>query len=266
LDDAFALNPMGDVLWRGEVAGYLTGADPFKPQVRLAGELGPRPARDRAARRLEAFVAAQASQRLAPLKRLMDAVASGTLKGLARGLAYRLIEGGGWIARQAVEGDLLHLSRTERRALKTLGVRFGQFTLSIVLTEAGAALARAFAARAVPDSPQALGLRGKVRIGRLAVTGVAGGSTLSDAARADLGWSGAQARDILRALGYAPWRNAETQAVVWRRRRPATARLQDPIGGGVSPFAALAALRQTPAAPPQRPRRRAARGPRHVRH
>lgn len=54
------------VLWRGEAAGQLTGGGPFSPRVRLFGELGPEPARERAARRLEAFVAAEASLRLAP--------------------------------------------------------------------------------------------------------------------------------------------------------------------------------------------------------
>ena len=96
-DEAFALAPDGVVLWRGEAAGRLTGDQPFNPRVSLFGDLGPAAERARAARRLEAFVAAEAARRLGDFRRLGEAVASGDLKGLARGLAYRLIEAGGAI-------------------------------------------------------------------------------------------------------------------------------------------------------------------------
>ena len=43
-DEAFALTPDGTVLWRGEAAGVLAGGEPFKPRVRLLGDLGPEPA------------------------------------------------------------------------------------------------------------------------------------------------------------------------------------------------------------------------------
>ena len=151
-DDAFALEPTGDILWRGEAAGTLAGDQPFNPAVRLYGELGAAPARERAVRRLEAFVAAEASRRLWALKGLGDAVASGGVRGLARGLAYRLIEAGGVLDRRAVEADLGHLSRAERRALRDLGVRFGEFCLSLPSqTEPPARdVALAFALQAAP--------------------------------------------------------------------------------------------------------------------
>jgi ATP-dependent RNA helicase SUPV3L1/SUV3 len=63
-DDAFALTPDGMVLWRADIVGKLSGGGPFSPRVRLLGELGPTHARERATRRLEAFVAAEASARL----------------------------------------------------------------------------------------------------------------------------------------------------------------------------------------------------------
>ena len=91
-DEAFALEPGGAVLWRGQAAGEIMGGGPFSPRVRLFGEFGADAARERAARRLEAYVAAEASRRLAVLKRLKAAIADGRLKGLARGLAYQLVE------------------------------------------------------------------------------------------------------------------------------------------------------------------------------
>ena len=49
------------------------------------------------------------------LRRLRQAVETGTLKGLPRGVAFRLIEAGGLIDRREVERDLAALSQVERR-------------------------------------------------------------------------------------------------------------------------------------------------------
>jgi ATP-dependent RNA helicase SUPV3L1/SUV3 len=292
-DSAFALDAAGEVLWRGDAAGALVGADPFKPVVRLHGELGPPSARERAARRLEAFVAVEASRRLEGLKALSDAVASGALKGLARGLAYRLLETGGTLERRAVERDIAHLSRAERRALKVMGVRFGRFAVWLALSPEARLVAEAFALRAAPDwrpggdgpwrlpdpplPPRALGLRGLARIGRLAVPAerlerlgahldagrTAAGVSLSDAQLLDLGWSRAEAFEILRGLAFTPaGRAAPGEAVVWRRR-PGATRTAAPAKGPAphSPFAALGALQPALAAARRPPRRRKTRQP-----
>src|SRR5204863_194405 len=100
---------------------------PFAARVLLYGELGPEPARQRAARRLEAFIAAEAGRRLGPLRRLDEAMAQGRLKGLARGVAFRLSEAGGVMERRTLDADLRALSQAERRELRTLGVRIGTF-------------------------------------------------------------------------------------------------------------------------------------------
>jgi ATP-dependent RNA helicase SUPV3L1/SUV3 len=284
-DDAFSLGPAGDILWRGEAAGVLAGDQPFNPVVRLHGELGPAAARERAIRRLEAFVAAEASRRLWALKGLGDAVTSGALKGLARGVAYRLIESGGVVDRRAVEADLGQLSRAERRALAALGVRFGEFCLFLPSQMFGAAkdVAAAFASQAAPDwrprgegvlalpsAPvpvRALGMRGLMAIGGLAASpmmlerlsealraGAAGGGVrLTEAARANLGLGESEANRILRGLGFVPVRKGGSdEPKSWRRRRlksPAPA----PAATPHSPFAALASLK-SPARPPRRRR------------
>ena len=136
-DEAFSLGPHGTVRWRGLAAGEIAGGAPFKPRVLLIGEFGHDAARERAARRLEAFVAGEASRRLASLKRLSEAIADGTLKGLARGVAYQLVEQFGILDRRRAEEHIRALSRNERRVLKALGVRFGAFSLYLpaLLTE-----------------------------------------------------------------------------------------------------------------------------------
>jgi ATP-dependent RNA helicase SUPV3L1/SUV3 len=285
-DEAFALAPDGLVLWRGEAAGALAGDRPFAPRVRLFGELGAAPARERAARRLEAFLAAEAGRRLPSLRKLDEAVASGALKGLPRGLAYRLIEAGGVLARTGLEAELKSLSQAERRALRSLGVRLGAFAVFLPeLTGPARAFTRPFALAAAPawtppdaglvampsppPSVRALALRGLAQVGVQAVpveqlerldellrsaAKQGEGVLFSDQAREELGWSETEARAVLRALGWAPVGRGPTQ--VWRRRAEPKHAPRSAGGAPMSPFSALAALKAAAKRPKRRPPRR----------
>jgi ATP-dependent RNA helicase SUPV3L1/SUV3 len=291
-DGAFALQPDGMVLWGGEAAGQLSGGTPFAARVRLFGELGPEPARERAARRLEAFVAAEAGRRLAPLRRLESAVTEGRLKGLARGLAYRLIEAGGVLDRRPLEPDLHALSQAERRALRALGVRIGAFSVYLpgLLTER----ARSFAMAFVPpgasgwsppfDRPSplpspappaaALSARGLRAVGDLVLPVDAlerldallrgaprqgAGVSLSEQAVEELGWSMAEASQVMRGLGFVPMGPKEQAApLAWRLARRGRERPAPPGKAPAhSPFAALAALKAAPPRRRRRPRKKA---------
>jgi ATP-dependent RNA helicase SUPV3L1/SUV3 len=247
--------------------------------------------RERAVRRLEAFIAAEANRRLAPLRALKSAVAEGRLKGLARGLAYQILEAGGVIDRRGVETQIKALSIAERRALKALGVRFGAFSLFLPALLAPEALrfTAAFADRAAPTwrsrpdglsplpspAPPALVLAQR---GQRAVAGLsapvealerldaalrlapmqAGGFPLSEAALAGLGWTRAEAVRVLRGLGFAPARgDANTEKALWRRRQPRRNEAAKPSATPASPFAALASLTPAKPPPPRHRRRRA---------
>jgi ATP-dependent RNA helicase SUPV3L1/SUV3 len=274
-DEAFALAPDGVVLWRGEAAGTIAGGVPFAPRVRLYGDLGPPHVRERAARRLEAFVAAEAD---------------GRIKGLARGLAYRLIEAGGVLDRGPVRAEAKALSQVERRALKGLGVRLGAFSLYLpaLLNLEALVFAQAFAGPSwrppinkvsrllePPPAPVALAAFGLRAVGRHAVPVEAlerldsllraaprqgQGALLTDQAREELGWDEGETREILRALGFAPAAKIKAgEPIAWRRRgekpRIEPVRATHPA----SPFAALAALTAPKPAPEttaRRPRRR----------
>ncbi len=215
-DEAFALASGGVVTWRGEVAGEIIGGEPFAPRVRLIGEFGAEPQRERAARRLEAFAAAEASERLSALKQLKEAIEDGRLKGLARGLAYELVEQFGALDRRAAEARIRLLSRNERRTLKALGVRFGAFSLYLpsLLEPKAQRLAFAYADLASPawrpdagtlnplprpiPRPQALALRGLCAVGQFAAP-IAELERLDALARA--AWpEGAGAIDVTDAL------------------------------------------------------------------
>jgi len=274
-DEAFAVDPHGVVSWRGDAVGVLAGDQPFSPIVRLYGALGPAPTRARAARRLEAFVAAEAGRRLASLKRLVDAVANGEIKGLARGLAYRIIEAGGAIARAEVEADVQALSQGERRRLRSLGVRIGTFSLFLPqqLAPEPRTFAAAFARSAAP--PRALGLNGLIAVGAAAESvetleqlgerlrqsaGPGGTVALTDAACGALGWTPGHGATVMRALGYIPAGKAAPDAPrAWRRRRSAKPTAPDTPAPVASPFAALASLQPVTGAVRRRPRRRKVR-------
>jgi ATP-dependent RNA helicase SUPV3L1/SUV3 len=290
-DAGFALSPNGMVLWRGEAAGQLTGGGPFSPRVRLLGAYGASTVRERATRRLEAFVAAEASRRLAPLRRLKAAIAEGRIKGLARGLGYQLVEGCGVVDREAVRGEVRALSQDERRALKSLGVRFGAFSLYLpaLFRPEARAFSAAFAELALPgwsppggdeltrlpDPPPpaaALAYRGLRAVSGFAAPVEAlerldaairaapqesGGAMLTPQAVAEFGWSADETDQILRALGFAPARKINAEgAKLWRRRKPARAEPASTATQSTSPFAALAALTPAPPTPARRPKRK----------
>jgi len=291
-DDAFSLSPAGIVAWRGVAAGEVAGGGPFKPRVRLIGEFGAEAARERAARRLEAFVAAEASRRLAALKRLTEAIADGRLKGLARGVAYHLVEQSGILDRRKADEHIRALSRQERRVLKSLGVRFGAFSLYLpaLLTVEAQAVGAVFARLAAPHwrpaagglpllprpapPAEALSLRGLRAVGSVAAPvlmleridslarGEGGGPgvlELNSELSASLGWTPAETEQILRALGFVRIRKAdEAQASQWRLRPMAPRERPAP-----SPPAAFASASQPrpdrPASAQRRARRRRSR-------
>ena len=269
-DEAFGVTPDGAVLWRGTRVGQVLGGEPFTPRIRLLGDLGPAAARERAATRLEAWLAGEAGRALRPLRRLRTAIESGTLKGLPRGVAFRLVEAGGIIDRREVERDLAALSQAERRTLKAFGVRLGAHSvwLPALLKGRGKAVAQAFTAgetfrpkaaglSVLPDPPpsaRALSAWGLRAVGRFAAPvellealgerRARGEGRLSDHDLADLGVTADEARALSAALKS---NRAQQPDKPGRPPRP----MKD------SPFAALSAL--TPAAPPvrrKRPRRR----------
>ena len=250
-DESFALAPNAMVLWRGHSVAELVGGGPFAPKLRLLGEGGPVAARERAARRLESFVAGEAREALGPLEQLKAAVADGRLEGLARGLGYQIVENFGLLDRKDADEHIRALWRHERKALKDLGVRFGAFSLYLpgLLTpetrwirEVFAELARpgwrpaAGALTPLPNPlppPESLALRGLRAIVGLAAPVEAleridafaraaeaeGGFALTEALLAELSWTKPQAERVTRALGYVPARKNDIgEVLLWRRR------------------------------------------------
>ncbi|WP_371832846.1 helicase-related protein [Mesorhizobium koreense] len=125
-----ALASDGTVRWIGAPVATLTASDDaLKPRViLLADEQLTGPARDKVAARAERFVNYQVESLLKPLNDLSTAE---QLSGMARGIAFRLVENFGLLNRRDVAADVKALDQDARAALRRLGVRFGAYHIFV---------------------------------------------------------------------------------------------------------------------------------------
>ncbi len=128
------LDDDGTVWWRSAPVGQLQkGPAPLRPSLAITGlaEVTPN-LRGRVEDRLKDFVAAKIEGLLGPLVALQTAANSESedgLKGLTKGVAYRLVENFGATSRTQFGDDLKQIDQEERAKLRKLGMRFGEFTL-----------------------------------------------------------------------------------------------------------------------------------------
>ncbi|MGE0408385.1 MAG: helicase-related protein, partial [Amphiplicatus sp.] len=132
--DELVLREDGAISWRASgVARLAKGPAPLRPDIHISGldSLSPH-LRGRIKDRLDQFLAARIEILLGDLIALNNAVNAGDaggLNGLARGVAFRLIENFGAMSRAQFDDELKQLDQTERGKLRKLGVRFGEYTL-----------------------------------------------------------------------------------------------------------------------------------------
>ncbi|WP_027166686.1 helicase-related protein [Mesorhizobium sp. WSM3224] len=121
-----ALGSDGVLRWIGAPIGTLVGGDEaLKPRlVLLADEQLTGPAREKVAARAERFVNFQIETLLKPLVDLKNA---DQLTGIARGIAFQLVEHFGLINRRDIAEEMKSLDQEGRAALRRLGVRFGAY-------------------------------------------------------------------------------------------------------------------------------------------
>lgn len=165
--DAFRIDRQGQLLWRDEPIARLEPADdPLKPTlVLLADEHLSAPDRDKVEARLATWIVEIVAERLKPLVDLQKAE---DVAGLARGIAFRLVESLGVLKRDSVAEEIKSLDQTARAQLRKYGVRFGAFNIYFppLLKPAAADLALALWAlkhaeaagldrKALPEPPRA---------------------------------------------------------------------------------------------------------------
>ncbi|APH69988.1 helicase-related protein [Aquibium oceanicum] len=128
----FALGSDGILRWIGApIATLVAGDDVLKPRVVLfADEQLTGPSRDKVVARIERYANYQIESLLKPLLDLRNAE---QLSGMARGVAFRLVENLGIINRRDIADEIKGLDQEARAALRRLGVRFGAYHIFIPL-------------------------------------------------------------------------------------------------------------------------------------
>jgi ATP-dependent RNA helicase SUPV3L1/SUV3 len=118
----------GGLMWGDQAVGrLLAGDEPLKPRVKafVDDEAGAEVA-EKVERRLQHFIDRKIATLFEPLLAMSRDEA---LTGLARGFAFRLVEGLGILPRGQVAAEVKELDQSARGALRKHGVRFGQFTV-----------------------------------------------------------------------------------------------------------------------------------------
>ena len=125
-DDQFVLASDGTIRWVGEAVGKLVaGDDTLAPRVRIvADEHLTGASRDAVQARLDLWIKAHVEKLLGPLLTLSRAE---DLTGIARGVAFQLVESLGVIERQRIAEEVKGLDQTARASLRNYGVRFGAY-------------------------------------------------------------------------------------------------------------------------------------------
>jgi ATP-dependent RNA helicase SUPV3L1/SUV3 len=157
-NDQIVLANDGALRWTGDVVGKLiAGDDTLRPRIRIvADEHLTGPAREMVQTRLDLWLKTQIEKLLAPLFSL---AAADDVTGMARGVAFQLVEALGVLERQKVAEEVKGLDQPARASLRKYGVRFGAYHvyLPVLLKPAPRALATQLWALK-HESPEAKGV------------------------------------------------------------------------------------------------------------
>ncbi len=126
----FVLASDGTLRWQGSPVGKLVpGDDVLRPRLRvIADEQLTGASRDAVQGRLDLWLKTHIERVLAPLFAL---AAAEDVTGIARGIAFQLIEAIGVLERQKVAEEVKGLDQPSRAVLRKYGVRFGAYHLYI---------------------------------------------------------------------------------------------------------------------------------------
>src|SRR5262247_2237181 len=157
-NDQIVLASDGALRWTGDlVAKLMPGDDTLRPRVRvIADEHLSGPARELVQTRLDLWLKTHIEKLLAPLFSL---TAADDVTGMARGVAFQLVESLGVLERQKVAEEVKALDQPARAILRKYGVRFGAYHIYLpaLLKPAPRALATQLWA-VKHESPEAKGV------------------------------------------------------------------------------------------------------------
>ncbi len=125
-DDQFVLTSDGTIRWTGDAVARLVAADDaLHPRLRIISDerLTGAP-REAVQTRLDLWLKTHVEKLLGPL---FDLAKAEDVTGIARGIAFQLIEALGVLERQKIAAEMKDLDQPSRASLRKHGVRFGAY-------------------------------------------------------------------------------------------------------------------------------------------
>jgi ATP-dependent RNA helicase SUPV3L1/SUV3 len=151
-DDQFVLTSDGTIRWTGDAVAKLVAADDaLHPRIRIISDerLSGAP-REAVQTRLDLWLKTHIEKLLGPLFELAKAE---DVTGIARGIAFQLIEALGVLERSKIAAEMKDLDQPSRASLRKYGVRFGAYHIYLpaLLKPAARALASLLSAQKQDD-------------------------------------------------------------------------------------------------------------------
>ena len=187
-DEHIVLTADGTVRWTGDAVAKLMAADDaLHPRLRIiADERLTGAARDKVQARLDLWLKTHIEKLLGPLFELSKAE---DITGIARGIAFQLVEALGVIERAKISNEMKDLDQPSRATLRKYGVRFGAYHIYVpgILKPAARALAALLWAE---------------KQGNVDMSALTGAQHLASSGRTSFPADKALPRDAYRVLGY----------------------------------------------------------------
>jgi ATP-dependent RNA helicase SUPV3L1/SUV3 len=187
-DDQFLLASDGVVRWTGDAVAKLMAADDIlHPRLRIVADerLAGAP-REAVQTRLDLWLKTHIEKLLGPL---FDLAKAEDVTGIARGIAFQLIEALGVLERQKIAAEMKDLDQPSRAVLRKYGVRFGAYHIYVpaLLKPAARALASLLWAQ---------------KLDNVDLSALSGAQHLAGSGRTSFPVDKQLDRDAYRALGY----------------------------------------------------------------
>src|SRR5215470_6174942 len=141
-DEQFVLTSDGTIRWTGDAVAKLVAAeDALHPRLRIiADERLTGPAKEKVQTRLDLWLKTHVEKLLGPMFEISKAE---DITGIARGIAFQLVEALGVLERNKIAAEMKDLDQPSRATLRKYGVRFGAYHIYVpaLLKPAARALA-----------------------------------------------------------------------------------------------------------------------------
>jgi ATP-dependent RNA helicase SUPV3L1/SUV3 len=187
-DDSLVLTSDGTIRWTGDAVAKLVAADDaLHPRIRVISDerLSGAP-REAVQTRLELWLKTHIEKLLGPL---FDLNKAEDVTGIARGIAFQLIEALGVLERTKISTEMKDLDQPSRASLRKYGVRFGAYHIYVpaLLKPAARALAS---------------LLWALKLDNVDMSALSGAQHLAGSGRTSFPVDKALDRDAYRVLGY----------------------------------------------------------------